>query len=105
MKFLCTFDEGSKGMGFPSMKEFFMNEKYEYQDDVVEYLKTKGKPGMVRTMRPKDYFTGEPINVEYVFLDDGVYAWTSPLAYYVEKYNLKLPDDFIEHVLKMTGKK
>jgi hypothetical protein len=28
-------------------------------------------------------------------LTDGQYAWPSDLAYYVERYHVRLPDDFV----------
>lgn len=31
-------------------------------------------------------------------LTDGVWAWTADVAYYVDKYNLKLPVSFSEHM-------
>ena len=104
-KILFLFDEFGKGMGLPSMKDFFMDEKYEHQDDIVYYMRNYGKPGMAAPMLTRDFFTGEYSGGGLVHFSDGEYAWTSDLPYYVEKYNLKLPDDFIEHVLKMTGKK
>ncbi len=103
MEILNKYEEFGPGMGFPSMKDFFQSEKYENQDKIVHYLKT-GKPTMVQTMLPKDVFTGEPLDFEMTFVNDGVYSWCSDLAYYVEKYNLRLPDEFIKHALsKIAG--
>ena len=31
-------------------------------------------------------------------LTDGVWAWPADLAYYVEKYHVRLPDDFTQHM-------
>lgn len=31
-------------------------------------------------------------------LSDGVYAWPEGLAIYVERYNVRLPDEFIQHM-------
>lgn len=31
-------------------------------------------------------------------MTDGVYLWPADLAYYVNEYNLKLPDEFIAHM-------
>ena len=33
-------------------------------------------------------------------MTDGEYSWLSDLAYYVEKYNLRLPEEFEGKVLK-----
>lgn len=65
---------------------------------VLEYLKSFGKTACT-TARVVDLFTGE----EQSFIDDarsdGVYLWRDSEIYHFEKYNLKLNDDFIEHVL------
>jgi hypothetical protein len=98
MKCLFLYDEFGKDMGLPSMKDSFMKEPYEGQEDVVSYLKN-GKKTYARTETPKDVFTGETIPVESYGMTDGEYSWNSVLPYYVEKYNLKLPKEFEEKVL------
>ena len=98
-------------IGVGIYKEFY-NGEYElpsirdaiYQDTVsnkrtlVSYLK-KGKPFAAASAINKDVLSGERIPGELLMLTDGVYEWRSDLVYYIEKYNLKLPDDFIKHVL------
>lgn len=37
-------------------------------------------------------------------LTDGVWAWPEGLSVYVEKYNVKLPIDFISHIKRMNFK-
>ena len=34
------------------------------------------------------------------YYDDSVYHWRSDVIYYVQKYNIKLPDDFVQYVLR-----
>ena len=103
MKILNQYEEFGQGMGFPSMKDFFQSDKYENQDKIAKYLRT-GTPVMVQTAYAIDVFTGEPLKIEKVFVNDGVYAWSNDLAYYVEKYNLKLPDAFMKHALTRIAK-
>lgn len=31
-------------------------------------------------------------------LSDGIYAWPEGLAIYVERYNVRLPDEFVQHL-------
>lgn len=99
MKILNQYEEFGSGMGFPSMRDYFQSDKYENQGKIVSYLKT-GKPVMVQTSMARDVFTGAPLGTEKVFVNDGEYAWSTDLAYYVEKYNLLLPDAFMKHALK-----
>ena len=48
----------------------------------------------------KRHITGKTINEELTFMTDGKYEWRSDIAYYVEKYNLRLSKDFEDYVLK-----
>lgn len=36
-------------------------------------------------------------------LGDGTYLWPQGLAHYVEKHHVKLPDDFVQHVLSQKN--
>lgn len=101
MIILGKYDEFSPGMGFPSIKPFLHEKPYSLKSTVLDYLK-KGNIHMVTASKPVDIFTGETICYELVYMDDGVYSWSSKLIYYVEKYNLKLPEDFEKHVLRAS---
>ena len=48
----------------------------------------------------KDVFTGDQISNEMIGMNDGEYTWFNTLAYYVEKYNLRLPKEFEDKILK-----
>ena len=72
--------------------------RYTGQDRVVSYLR-HGKMIMAAAGASKpDVFTGEPITAENGILSDDTYAWGSELAYYVDKYNVRLPREFEEHI-------
>ena len=51
-----------------------------------------------------DVIAGKRINSEWVLHSDGVYEWTSDITYYYEKYNLILPQDFINHVCMLSNR-
>ena len=48
----------------------------------------------------RDIFTGDTISYENRVLGDNEYVWSDELIYYVEKYNAKLPNEFVNHILK-----
>lgn len=99
MIYIGSYDEITPNKGYPLMKNSMNDRKYNSQDKIVSYLR-RGKMIMVAAGASKpDVFTGEPIKGESGILSDDVYAWSSSLPYYVEKYNVKLPDDFEQHVL------
>lgn len=39
-----------------------------------------------------------PVIGPYFILTDGVWAWPSDLAYFYLKYNVELPDEFVDHM-------
>lgn len=101
MIYIGKYKELNPSKDFPSMKEFFESKPYEGQKRIIEYLKN-AKVDMVREEIPKDVFTGEKIRMEMLGMNDGEYTWFNTLAYYVEKYNLRLPRDFEEKILGAT---
>lgn len=85
-------------MGFPSMEKYLQKEPYNTKETVLKYLNS-GRVHMVTASRIVDAFSGEKTNIELVFMDDGKYSWSSKIPYYVEHYNLRLPEDFEKHIL------
>lgn len=98
--FLCSFTEYGSDNGV-SMRDRFQEKPYPGQDKIVSYLRHNGTATAAQAGPSRDRFTGERIPGErgIVFFDDGEYTWLSDLAYHVEKYNLRLPKEFEEHVL------
>lgn len=83
----------------PSMRNSFEKQPYKGQDKIVDFLRNKGEIGAAACKVPKDCFTGERIP-GYLYLKKYKnFGWSSDLAYYVEKYNLRLPKEFEEYVL------
>ena len=99
MILLGKYNEFAPDMGFPSMKEHFQDEPYKGKTAILEYL-LNGNVHMVTASRITDVFTGEKVGTELVYMDDGKFSWSSKLPYYVDKYNLRLPEEFEKHVLK-----
>ncbi len=101
MIILGQFDEFGPDFGLPSIMEFISPEPFDYKDIIVEYMKAgqgcMASPGFV-----KDVITGEQVLRPFVTMHDGVYFWSSSLIYHIEKYNVRLPEAFIAHVLETT---
>ena len=82
----------------PSIKEYFEKNPYKNKRMIIDYLKN----GSVTAVSPgfqTDYISGKPIKATTTLMDDGVYSWSSTLIYYVEKYNMRLPQEFEQYVL------
>lgn len=98
MIFIGRFKEFCPNSDYPSIKNYFQSELYEGQDKIIQYLRN-GKKTIVTAQVPHDVLTGKQIPMEKVGMNDGLYTWWSTLAYYVEKYNLRLPEEFEKHIL------
>ena len=65
------------------------------KNQIIRYMKNckviAAAPG-----RMKDAFDGNIIPGEMLAYSDGTYYWGAETIYYFDKYNLKLPDDFID---------
>ena len=73
--------------------------EYENKEQILNYLK-KETFIFVRLDILRDIFTGDTISYENRVLGDNEYVWSDELIYYVEKYNAKLPNEFVNHILK-----
>lgn len=102
MVVLGKYEEFAPNMGFPSIKEYFQEEAYESKATILAYLNS-GKVHMVTASLFKDVITGKRTNRELVYMDDGKYSWSSKVPYYVEKYNLRLPKEFEDYVVKKNS--
>ncbi len=99
--YIGKYDELIPNRGYESMKLHFSESKYPNQDIISNYLNS-GKVDMVSAELPFDVFTGDRIKKEKIGMNDGVYMWWNTLAHYVDKYNLRLPEEFENYILKGT---
>lgn len=97
--FIGKYEELAPNKGYGSMRESFSNYPYPGQDKIIHYLRN-GKVDMVSLAVPIDAFTGEKIPGDKLGMNDGKYTWWNTLAYYVEKYNLRLPEEFERYILQ-----
>lgn len=82
----------------PSITELICSRPIEKRQRVLEYLKN-GKKGAVASGYAIDLINQERIPGELCCYSDGKFGWRSDTIHYFEKYNLKLEDEFIKHVL------
>jgi hypothetical protein len=92
------FKEIYKSDECPSIRELITDTPFKYKETVIKYLKL----GKIQVAAPgiiNDIIDGNRINLTLAYMTDGEFCWRSDLVYYYEKYNIKLPDDFIKKVL------
>ena len=68
------------------------------KESIIAYLRN-GAIEAAAAGRARDVFTGERIPEEWVTLTDGIYEWDTSLIYHFDKYNIRLPDEFLRHIL------
>ncbi len=87
----------------PSLADFRGKRKPEHKAEVVAYL--RAAPTLI--MSPgydEDLFDPKTLAGSRSVVTDGVYAWPRLLAYYVEKYDVRLPDKFELHMQRRGWK-
>lgn len=68
------------------------------KSDVLSYLKS-GVHFVVSPGVSRDVLSAERTIIGSLTLQtDGVFSWPSDLAYYVEKYSVSLPQEFLQHM-------
>ena len=85
------------GEAFPSIKTL-IHSKIPQKNRVLCYLKTAEtvsvSPGVMT-----DVLTGKRTGLQLRCYSDGQFFWRSDVPYYVEKYDMALPEHFVEHIL------
>ena len=80
-----------------SIQEYLCN-KVEYDKDIIVRYLRGNKKQAVCFKYVYDCISGKQISSGFQVRTDGEYIWCDFLAYYVEKYNINLPKDFIKKV-------
>lgn len=87
----------------PKLVDNLSNKEMTCKGQIVEYLRTGGEVELVGSGTVTDVFTGAALQIPSRTRQDGVYEWSEKLAYYVDRYNLRLPDEFVSHILRNCG--
>lgn len=86
---------------FPDLLEDHISDTQPpHKEEIVSYLRGCNL-GAVSSGWMTDGLTGETVvGVRDNDRFDDAYSWGESLAYYVEKYNLMLPGDFLQHIYR-----
>lgn len=96
MKYIT--DEEISEMKKNDLKCCFSVEPVPHKDKILSYM--KNAPVVAATTAlVTDYITKEQFYKANNPHSDGVFQWYEDEIYHFEKYNLKLNDEFIQHVL------
>ena len=92
------YEELEAGHNYPRLRDNLAALPYPHKDKIIHYL-LDGEIEAAKVSRDRDIFTGKLIPTEVLIMSDGTFLWCNVLAYYIDKYNLRLPKDFEEHIL------
>jgi hypothetical protein len=90
----------------PSMREFMSVQPWPNQDNVLEYLRSGHLLALTMGADLTDWFAplrkANPVirgqgEGGTTPLGDDVWFWYAGLIYFVEQYNVRLPEEFIQH--------
>ncbi len=87
---------------YPSMKDALSEDPMPEKDKIIDFILNAGYLEIGTTATAKDVFTGDDTGIRDCGRSDGVYSWGTALAYYVDRYNLALPDDFVAHIMNQS---
>jgi hypothetical protein len=87
---------------YPSIMEL-INKPIKEKKKIIEYMK-KSQVIAVAPARVYDVINPDNKIPELFIMTDGKYGWRSDVIYYVEKYDMELPEEFIEHALNEIKK-
>lgn len=92
------YDELAPERNYPKIKDSLESGEYPHKAEIIQFL-LNGEIDLARVSRARDVFTDEIIPTEVLVMHSGDYCWSNTLAWYVEKYNLRLPKDFENYIL------
>ena len=99
VKFI-NYKELSVNKDYPYMRDNLAKEPYLNKEIIIDFLMNKGDILLAQLSRSKDVFSGERIPFELLVRRDGEYQWANILSWYVEKYNLRMPEEFEQYILE-----
>ena len=91
----------NNGPDFPALRSLIGKPMRE-KERVVQYLKTAPAISAAAASM-KDVLTNQYTGRELLVHTDGEFLWRSDVTYYVEKYDMELPAEFVKHILEVDG--
>lgn len=86
------------GENYPELRSL-VGKPLKEKSRVLQYMK-KAPVISAAAAAMRDALTGEFTGWELLVHSDGKYLWRSDVTYYVEKYDMELPGEFVQHILE-----
>ena len=106
MKQIGFFEEMNLYANTGSIKDVIIKEVNYDKRKVIAYLEN-GQRVAICPRNAIDCMTGNPISTSFSIYNDmdQEYEWGDFLVYHIKKYNINLPDEFLEKIERDTGEK
>ena len=102
-RFICITPYKELLLGNLSIYDY-IEAGYTVPEKVISYLKTTQPFFMSPGVYPHPFYEDKTLLGPYTYCDDKYY-WDGDTWKYVEKYGLRLPEEFIQHVMSEEGYK
>lgn len=99
MKTIGIFTEMGIYADDGSVKEYLVDEIDYDREKMIRYLNA-GETFSICAKPALDCVTGKPIRKSFQVKTDGEYEWVDFLADHIERYNIKLPEEFVKKAMK-----
>ncbi len=96
-----TVDDPGSRRGLPSLAEAVSRSPHEEEAKIVAYLRNGVCIGAIGRYFPDVLDPTCRLPILGHRYTDGTYLWPLYTAYYVERYHVRLPESFIEHMASM----
>ena len=90
----------NNGPDFPTLRSL-IGKPIEDKARVLQYMKNAPVISAAAASM-KDVLTDQYTGRELLVHADGKFLWRSDVTYYVEKYDMELPAEFVKHIIEAT---
>ena len=94
---LCWFKEFDSDFDTGSITDFLIDSVPYSKTKAIDYLKRGNKIASC-PRKIKDPITKEVLRESFSVLSDGEYCWVNILPLLIEKYNIRLPEEFCKRI-------
>lgn len=98
------FFELPEGERRKQIEELRTRTPVENKAEILTYLRSGDEAGVVMTVEEDVLSDARTIIGPVHFLTDGEWVWPESLSYYVNKYDVTLPSDFVARIFAGRGR-
>ena len=102
MKYISEINIHKNDISAEELKRYLSDRESPYKDQILRYMHFDRFESACTTAKVYDYILDKETDIAMTSYHDELYYWDDRDIYYFEKYNIKLSDEFVSHVLRVT---